>query len=246
MLHPWRIYLAAIVIFFLFTSHSQAAVADAGQRQLTLLSDAPWQYAGSGAELPELGTPEFEKLDWETVQVPHVFQTRAQPTQIQQAWYRRAISIPPEDKGKRLYLRFEGAAAVATVYVNGKLLGDHHGAYTAFIFDATDALHVGDDNSVAVRVDDRAASTKDCLPNGSRLYKVWGGLYRKVWLIATDPLHVDPTDSPPRASTSRQPRLQPTELISRSKCFYRINRRRPLRQTCVQRCSIQQEVRFRC
>jgi beta-galactosidase len=23
---------------------------------------------------------------------------------------------------------------------------------------------------------------------------VWGGLYRKVWLIATDPLHIDPTD----------------------------------------------------
>src|SRR5439155_26969120 len=96
--------------------------------------------------------------------------------------------------GKRLYLRFEGAGTVADVYINGKHLGTHRGAYTAFIFDATDALHVGADNTLAVRVDYRTASMADCLPNGSRLYKVWGGLYRKVWLIATDPVHIDPTD----------------------------------------------------
>ncbi len=31
-------------------------------------------------------------------------------------------------------------------------------------------------------------------PDSDNLYKIWGGLYRKVWLIAVDPLHIDPTD----------------------------------------------------
>jgi len=185
-------FLAAILLTL--SIRARAAEPPASPRQQVLLSDAPWQYLGSGNSLPEIGTPEFDAAKWTTVQVPHDFQTREAMTEIQQAWYRRTISVPKELAGKRLYVRFEGAAAVADVYVNGKHLGQHKGAYTAFIFDATDALHAGDDNTLAVRVDNRAQSTTDCLPNGSRLYKVWGGLYRKVWLIATDPLHIDPTD----------------------------------------------------
>src|SRR5208282_4934632 len=96
--------------------------------------------------------------------------------------------------GKELYLVFEGAAAIADVYVNGQHLGQHRGAYTRFVFDATSALHPGQDNQLAVTLDDSPARTTDCLPSGSRLYKVWGGLYRKVWLIAVAPVHFDPTD----------------------------------------------------
>ena len=201
---------------------------EAGERHPVLLSSAPWQFFGIGDEdaLPPVGSSAFDQAKWQTVQVPHVFQTRAHFNDLQQGYYRRDITVTPDMAGKRLYLIFEGAASIADVYVNGKHLGQHRGAYTRFIFDATEALHPGDDNHLVVAVnnrfkdksgnevpvenadgtlaasppgadsapDDGGKTAADCLPNGSGLYKVWGGLYRKVWLMAVDPLHVDPTD----------------------------------------------------
>jgi beta-galactosidase len=165
-------------------------------RQDILLSGPDWQYvgAGSGAALPDVDTDAFKQQGWSTVAIPHNYQTRAHFNDITQAWYRRTYAVPRELAGKRLYLSFEGAAAIADVYVNGTHLGQHRGAYTRFIFDATDALKVGNDNEIAVKVDNDPQNMQDCLPNVSRLYTVWGGLYRKVWLVATSPVHIDPTD----------------------------------------------------
>ena len=113
---------------------------------------------------------------------------------LTKGWYKRQVTVDPSAKGKELYLVFEGAASIADVYVNGQHLGQHRGAYTRFIFDATAALHPGD-NELAVLVDDTPANTTDCLPwSITGLYKVWGGLYRNVWLVTTSQVHIDPTD----------------------------------------------------
>ena len=122
---------------------------------------------------------------------------RREPTTdgLTRGWYRRQLTVDSSMQGKELYLVFEGAATLADVYVNGQHLGQHRGAYTRFVFDATKALHVGTDNQLAVLVNDSPADTKDCLPwSQTGLYKIWGGLYRNVWLVATSPVHIDPTD----------------------------------------------------
>jgi beta-galactosidase len=114
---------------------------------------------------------------------------------LYKGWYRRQLTVDPSTKGKELYLVFEGAASIADVYVNGQHLGQHRGAYTRFVFDATKALHPGTDNQLAVLVNDSPQDTLDCLPiSQTGLYKVWGGLYRNVWLVITAPIHIDPTD----------------------------------------------------
>jgi beta-galactosidase len=184
--------LGGVILGF---NQTKAAVGAIGGRTQVLLSGAGWQFtgAGSGSALPEIGSDGFASAPWQPVSVPHVFQTRAEFTNFTQGWYRRDFAVPPGLSGKRLYLVFEGAATIADVYVNGKNLGQHRGAYTRFVFDATEALHPGG-NALAVRVDDDPKDYGDCLPSHSRLYTVWGGLYRKVWLVATDPLHIDPTD----------------------------------------------------
>lgn len=41
--------------------------------------------------------------------------------------YEKKIFIKPEWQGKRLFLRFEGANSVATVFVNKKFVGEHRG-----------------------------------------------------------------------------------------------------------------------
>jgi beta-galactosidase len=186
-----HLFSAALVIISLA---STTAIGETGRYQW-LLSDTSWQFTGVGsnATLPEIGSDEFMSAPWQTVTVPHVFQTRAHFKEITQGWYRREVTVPPELSGKCFYLVFEGAATIADVYLNGKHLGQHRGAYTRFVLDATEYLHTGK-NALTVRVDNDPKDYGDCLPSRNGLYTVWGGLYRKVWLVATDPLHIDPTD----------------------------------------------------
>jgi beta-galactosidase len=177
---------------------SFAADAVGGSRQLIPLSGDGWQFVGAGdsATLPEIGSDAFHQAAWTNVTVPHNFQTRSAYDTLSRGWYRRQVTVDPAAQGKALYLVFEGAATIADVYVNGQRLGQHRGAYTRFVVDATQVLHPGADNQLAVLVDDRPESTADCLPVSlTGLYKIWGGLYRNVWLVTTDPVHIDPTDA---------------------------------------------------
>ena len=81
------------------------------------------------------------------------------------------------------------------MYVNGRHLGQHRGAYTRFVLDATAAVRAGD-NVLAVKVNDPPQDTADTLPSGlgKPLYHSYGGIYRKAWLVTARPVHVDPTD----------------------------------------------------
>ncbi len=170
---------------------------DSTARQAELLNGTDWQFVGGGEAdtLPEIGTDAFSKQAWTNIAVPHNFQSRTAYDTLTKGWYRRSFTIDPAAKDKEYYLVFEGAASIADVYVNNQHLGQHRGAYTRFIFDVTRAVHAGADNQLAVLVDDTPANTTDCLPwSKTGLYKVWGGLYRNVWLVTTSQVHIDPTD----------------------------------------------------
>lgn len=92
--------------------------------------------------------------------------------------YRRHLNI--QDLSKRYFLQFDGAAHIATVYVNGKQLMHHECGYTAFRVEITSALHKGD-NLVSVKLN----TTEDASipPFGFMIdYLTYGGIYRHVWL----------------------------------------------------------------
>ena len=96
--------------------------------------------------------------------------------------------------GKRIFLRFEGAGQVAEVSVNGRFVGRHEGGYSAFVFDITSMLNQNreTENEVTVEVDN--AARKDVIPVNHSLFGVYGGIYRPVWLVATDSMGVVTTD----------------------------------------------------
>ena len=193
-----RLQLFTLHLLFFLTSLSFAQTeGGSSPRQAQLLNGSGWQFVGyeDATKPPDIGTDAFNQAAWTAVEVPHNFQTRAAYNTLTRGWYRRQVTVNPSAQGKELYLVFEGAASLADVYVNGQHLGQHRGAYTRFVFDATKALHVGTDNQLAVLVNDSPADTTDCLPwSQTGLYKIWGGLYRNVWLVATSPVHIDPTD----------------------------------------------------
>lgn len=53
--------------------------------------------------------------------------------------YRRALTVPDTP---RVFLRFDGAAHQAEIYLNGQLAGQHQGGYTGFTIEITD-LEIG-------------------------------------------------------------------------------------------------------
>ena len=95
--------------------------------------------------------------------------------------YRRALEIPEAYRGKRLFLQFDAAGHIATVYLNGRELTTHRCGYTAFRVEITDCVDYGGENTVAVKLD--ATENGSVPPFGFVIdYLTFGGLYREVWL----------------------------------------------------------------
>jgi len=105
--------------------------------------------------------------------------------------YRKMIDIPEDLKGKRLYLRFEGANTVTNLFINQKHVGEHRGGYGAFVFDITDRVDYGKKNEILVRVNN--ALQLDVMPLVGD-FNFYGGIYRDVYLVITDEQQISLTD----------------------------------------------------
>lgn len=98
--------------------------------------------------------------------------------------YRRRLRVPDAKTAPRLFLRFDGAAHQAEVYLNGKKVGSHRGGYTGFELELTDYADREKENLLAVRLDTREDPTLP--PFGFVIdYLTYGGLYREAWLITS-------------------------------------------------------------
>ncbi len=149
--------------------------------------NANWRFAlGSHAGAEDV---EFDDSAWERVGLPHSFSMpyfRSPDFYTGDGWYRKEFTLRALPKGRRIALEFEGAFQDARVYVNGVELARHRGGYTGFPVDITAALRRGR-NVVAVLVNNEWQPT--LLPRaGEHVFS--GGLYRDVWLVTTDEIHV--------------------------------------------------------
>ncbi len=185
-----RITGAALVLILL-PCRGQASRADDGRELLSL--DRGWRFfAGEDPRAAETG---FDDRSWQPVDLPHTWnaldgQDGGGDYRRGPGWYRRHLALDASYAGRRLYLQFDGASLMADVYVNGIHLGNHKGGFARFRFDATAALHTGADNVVAVRVDNGQLG----IPPTSGDFTFFGGLYRSVWLLATDPVQISAMD----------------------------------------------------
>jgi beta-galactosidase len=96
-------------------------------------------------------------------------------------WYRRVFELAPEDANRRISLEFDGAYRGTMVALNGFYVGQHNGGYDPFSFDVTDFANFGGTNVLLVRVD--ATLSDGWFYEGA-------GIYRHVWLVKTNPVHV--------------------------------------------------------
>ncbi|PZX17241.1 beta-galactosidase [Breznakibacter xylanolyticus] len=148
-----------------------------------------------GADFPFVQAS-FDDAAWRSVSLPHdwaiegPFQTgwdsevgggmgRLPSNGV--AWYRRNLDIPASDKGKSIFLDVDGAMSHAMVWCNGTLVGGWPYGYNSWRLDLTPYLKLGASNQLAIRVDN---------PNHSARWYPGGGIYRNVWLVKTQPVHV--------------------------------------------------------
>ncbi len=97
-------------------------------------------------------------------------------------WYRRAFTLDAADAGKRISLEFDGVFRACIVMVNGYIVKEHGGGYTPFSIDITDFLNTdAKPNLIAVRVD---------ASDGEGWFYEGAGIYRHVWLMKTNAVHI--------------------------------------------------------
>ena len=104
--------------------------------------------------------------------------------------YRRKLDIPEDATGKRLFLQFDGAAHIATVYVNGVEVAHHATGYTGFRCEITHLITPGEAALIAVKLD--TTENPATPPFGHVIdYLTYGGLYREVWLDIREQTYIE-------------------------------------------------------
>ena len=110
-------------------------------------------------------------------------------------WYRKPFGVPASDKGKMVWLKFDGINYRANIWLNGKQIANSNevaGAWRTYEFNVTDAVKPGAENVLAVQV---GAPTENDL---AITFVDWNpappdknmGLWRDVYLTTSGPVAV--------------------------------------------------------
>ena len=158
----------------------------------------------------------FNDAAWTTTNVPHDFAiTLVKPTGTAgndpavSGWYRKHFTLPAGFAGKKVIVLFDGIYHDSKIYLNGTQVGNQQYGYTNFLCDLTPYLNATGDNVLAVMVNDQTV-------RNSRWYSGCG-IYRHVWLIATDKVYVrqwgTAVTTPVATAASSQIRVQ-TDVVN--------------------------------
>jgi len=143
---------------------------------------------------PQAFTKQFADSKWRSLDLPHdwgiegsfskshpaTFGGGALPGGV--GWYRKRFKVPAAFKGKYVAIDFDGVYRNSEVWINGHLLGKRPNGYIAFRYELSRWLKYGEENTIAVKVDNSRQ------PN-SRWYS-GSGIYRDVKLVVLNPVHI--------------------------------------------------------
>jgi beta-galactosidase len=204
---------------------TQASGSD-GSGRLVLSINRGWRYSPSFVE----GGHElhFDDSKFDRVVIPH--------TNVPLPWhgfdeksyefvslYRRRFKLPPEARGRRVFVDFEGVMTASNVWINGQRLGEYKGGYTPFSFELTSHVNFDGDNLLAVDVD--SSERPDIPPFGHQIdYLTFGGIYREVALRIVPAAFIDNIFAQPKNVLGENPSMD-------LQCF--IHHLEPLQQALV-------------
>ena len=180
--------LIVFVLFFSFMANAQQPT----NTERNQLFDYNWKFALG--DNPAASALTFDDTNWRKLDLPHDWSIEGElnpknemgndggylPSGI--GWYRKSFTVSNDWKGKSVSVYFEGVYMNSEFFINGKSLGLHPYGYSSFSYDITHYLDFTKENVISVRVDN--SKQKNC-----RWYS-GSGIYRHVWMIVTNPVHV--------------------------------------------------------
>ena len=170
---------------------SNQAKESSGQRKQ--LFDFDWKFALG--DQSDAAMVEFNDSGWRKIDLPHDWSIEGTPDISNPSgndggyfptgigWYRKAFNVPADWKNKDITVYFEGVYMNSEVFINGHSLGVYPYGYSSFYYDITPFLKIGNENVMAVKVD-----------NSQQINCRWysgSGIYRHVWLMVTNPIHFE-------------------------------------------------------
>lgn len=242
-----RLFFLSVCLFLLAIANLScySLRTQSGQSPRKRSFDEGWRFTRDslvGAEQVN-----FDDANWRQLDLPHDWSIEDLPEQVEgetigpfskkspgarstghtiggTGWYRKAFVVDNDERDKLFSLYFEGAYMETDVYVNGRHAAYHPYGYTSFFVDITKYLNSpGERNIIAVRVRN--------IGKNSRWYS-GSGIYRHVWLIATNRQHIDhwglqvttPTITANEATVKldasiRNEGRQPSDVVMRTKIF---------------------------
>ena len=162
-------------------------------QRLNVTINSGWYFHKGDISLAE---NDFSSNLWERINLPHTWNNHDAFDEVKGyyrgiGWYAKQLPIPEQWKNNRVILHFEGANQTAEVFVNGKSVGTHKGGYTAFNFDITSLLKFRENNILQIKIDNKHDPN---IPPLNADFTFYGGIYRNIRLLVTNPIHFDVTN----------------------------------------------------
>lgn len=155
--------------------------------------DFDWKF--TKGDFPEAAELSFNDSQWESVDVPHDWSIAGPFLKENPAgnvgayapggigWYRKNFTLDKSEKDSKITIEFGGVYMNSEVWINGNYLGKRPYGYISFNYDLTPYLNFGGENVLSVRVDNSKEP--------SARWFTGSGIYRHVWLVKTNKLHID-------------------------------------------------------
>ena len=189
-LYSKNMYKNHLLLIILFSLASLATMAQQMPWRTVDFNDN-WKFKLTNNDVSQINADDSH---WRTLQLPHDWSIEADfdekhpasagggalPGGI--AWYRKTFFMDKNMSNKCVFIDFDGVYQNSEVWINGNYLGKRPFGYIGFRYELSKHLKFGNNNVIAVKVDNSQQ------PN-SRWYS-GSGIYRNVWLTTTNAVHV--------------------------------------------------------
>lgn len=186
-IRPLLYFTVPFLLLLILFNGKQAFAQNVNEKELF---NTGWKF--HKGELKEAQSVTFADEGWRKLTLPHDWSIEG-PFSNQWAsataflpggigWYRKIFNLSPAQKGKRLYIYFDGVYMNSEVWINGHHLGKRPNGFIPFEYDITPYVSQTKGNVIAVKVDHSEFAD-------SRWY-TGSGIYRNVYLKVKEPVHL--------------------------------------------------------
>jgi len=245
-------------VFFLAASNAQKKSSENQKTQrIEKIINSEWTFNYFPGESADKGYEgqKYNDSKWSAISLPHTWSTYETTGELHPfirnasendnpywwigwGWYRKHFSINKDFSDRKVFIEFEGVQKYCKVWINGKYLGDHKGGYGSFDFDITQYVKPGEDNVLAVAVNNEQKDKFKIPPMAAGNFNVYGGIYRDVTIALKNKLYI-----PMQGSASHEggtfvttPRISNKEGTVRVQTW--VKNDNPEKKTCILQTSI--------